>query len=276
MANPKVSVLMTTYNRPQFVGQSIQSVIDQTLKDWELVISDDSENNATEKVVEPFADKDKRIHYFHRLKKGSIANSSNFALGKATGEYVAILDDDDWWMDPKKLEKQIAFLDTHRDYIGCGGGFVSINKDGKETGKILKQRDDAAIRRVALYANPMANSTTMFRRVEAGFYDESLPQFADWDFWLHAGKIGKLYNFPDYFLAYRMWHEGASFLYQKTNVNAAFVIIRRYKHDYPGFTKAYILTAMYWIYARFPAFIRNGMNEFLSRLKKALFSGSRT
>jgi len=269
---PKVSILMATYNRPQFIGASIKSVIGQTFGDWELIISDDSENDATEKAVEFFAKKDKRVRYFHRPAKGTIANSSNFALAQAKGEYVAILDDDDAWADPDKLGKQSKFLDDHPDCGGCGGGIITMDERGVETGRILKPVTDHVIRQVALFANPVANSTGMFRRALGGLYDESLPQFADWDFWLRLGTKSKLYNFPEYFLNYRMWGGTASFANQRQNVDLAFVIVRRYRRDYPGFTKAMLLTSLYWCYARFPLFVRRTLNTSLSRAKKYLFS----
>ncbi|HUC01301.1 MAG TPA: glycosyltransferase family 2 protein [Candidatus Paceibacterota bacterium] len=268
---PKVTVLLVTYNRPQFIGGAIKSVLAQTFTDWEIVISDDSENDATEEVMKQFA-ADGRVRYFHRATKGTIANSSNFALSKATGTYVAILDDDDWWIDPHKLEKQTKFLDEHPDHIGCGGGFIIMDETGKKRSKVLKPETNDAIRRVALYANPVANSTAMFRRVEGGMYDEAVRQFADWDFWLKLGKKGKLYNFPEYYLAYRMWGNSSSFAHQKENALWGRRIVLRYRHDYPGFWKAITIADLYIVYASLPGPVRRAMNSSLSRLKKVLFS----
>jgi len=276
MQSPRVSILLITYNRPQFVGGAIKSAQGQSLKDWELIIVDDSENAAVEHEVKKSAASEPRISYFHRPQKGTIANASNFGLKQAKGEYVAILDDDDWWTDPHKLEKQVKFLDEHSDCVGCGGGFVIVNEKGEETGKVLKPETDEAIRRVALYANPMANATTMFRRAAAraiGDYDESCKQFADLDFWLSMGTKGKLYNFPEYFLAYRMWTSGASFKNQKQNADSGRAIVLKHRGEYPGFWKAITLADLYVAYARFPAFLRRALNSFLSRLKKSLFSG---
>jgi glycosyltransferase involved in cell wall biosynthesis len=273
MIKPRVSILLITYNRPRFIAQSIESALMQTYKDWEVIIVDDSENDETEKAVKPFVMKDKRIQYFHRPQRGSIANASNFGLAKAHGEYVAILDDDDWWLDDKKLEKQVRFLDERRDYVGVGGGFILMNEEGKVTGKVLKPETDGAIRRVALFANPMVNSTGVFRRAAGGLYDESLRQFADFDIWLRLGTKGKLYNFPEYFLAYRMWAAASSFINQKQNADAGYRIVARYKNDYPSYAKAFVMANGYRLYARFPLFVRKRMNGFLSRLKKYLFSG---
>jgi len=272
MEKPKISILMMTYHRPQFIAGAIESALRQTFRDWEMIIVDDSADSATESIVGHFVQKDPRIQYFHRPQKGTIANASNFGLAKARGEFVAILDDDDWWSDDHKLEKQVAFLATHPNYVGCGGGFSIVNEHGEKTGEIMKQETDESIRRVALYANPMANSTTMFRRDVGIQYDESLPQFADWEFWLHVGTRGSLYNFPERFLAYRMWEHSASFTNQKQAADTGFRIVLRYRKEYPGFVGALVLVGIYRIYARFPYGFRKFFNASLSRLKKNIFS----
>ncbi|MGC9598999.1 MAG: glycosyltransferase family 2 protein [Minisyncoccia bacterium] len=274
MATPRVSVLTATWNHERVIGQAIQSVLDQTFKDWELVIVDDGSIDRTAEVVREWQKKDKRIKYFHPDHHiGRIAVVSNAGLKEARGEFVAVLDGDDWWADKRKLEKQITFLDAHQDYIGCGGGFIVMGGEGKEVSRLLKPETDEAIRRIALYANPMTNSSGIFRRERAGFYDESMPQFADWDFWLTAGTKGKLYNFPEYFLAYRMWDRGSSFVNQRQNANAAFAIFKKHKREYPGSTKAFFLITLYWCYAFLPIWFRRAVNAPLSRLKKLMFSG---
>ncbi len=273
MSNPRVSIITVTYNRSRFIRRAIESAIDQTMRDWELIVADDSTNDEIERIVAPFAAKDRRIHYFHRSIRGSVANGSNFALAKAKGEFVAILDDDDWWRDPEKLKKQVAFLDEHPDYIGCGSWAVIVNDEGKEEGIIKKPMEDMGIRHAMLTANAIVNSTAMFRRVPAGFYDETLPQFNDWDFWLRLGKVGKLYNFPENFLSYRIGQESASRASPKENVKASFTIIRRYRHDYPGYGMAFLIASSYWVYAQLPFFIRKRTSSFLSKLKKRIFSG---
>ena len=85
------------------------------------------------------------------------------------------------------------------EYVACGGGYVVIDQDGRQRGAFLKPETDHAIRARALLANPIVNSTAVFRRVGNGelvWYDTSMCQFADSDFWLTIGAKGKLYNFP--------------------------------------------------------------------------------
>ncbi len=275
MASPKVTVLIVTYNRPKLIGKAIESALTQTLGEWELLIVDDSADNATAESVAPYCAADARIRYIHRTVRGTIAQASNAGLKEAKGEYVAILDDDDRWLDEKKLEKQVAFLDTHADYVGCGGGIVAVDAAGAEKFRTLKPLTDEAIRRRALYANPMANATTMFRReaaVRAGIYDETIRQFADWDFWLKLGLCGKLCNFPEYFTTYTMWEQGSSFSKQREAARAAFRIVHRYRRQYPRYLLGLGFAVSYFAYAYVPAWLKRFLNAPLSRLKKALFS----
>lgn len=273
--NPKVSILMATWCRPKIIGEAIQSVLDQSFQDWELIVADDGSPDETPRVMAAWQARDNRIKYLRLAHQGRIAVVSNAGLKEARGEYVAILDDDDVWSDPHKLSKQVRFLDAHADHIACGGGMIAIDEAGRELGRFLKPEDDTAIRRVALAANPLINSTTIFRRLVIGhsaLYDESLPQFADWGFWLELGRHGKLHNFQEYFVRYRMWDKSSSFTKQKENARAALVIVRRYKNYYPGFWKAWALASAYRIYVNFPAFVRRTLNPVLSSAKKKAFS----
>ena len=123
MSKPKVSILMVTYNRPQMIGRALASAREQTFGEWELIIVQDGPNPDTERLLSSWLERDQRIRYFRRGTVGSIAEASNFGLAAAQGEYVAILDDDDYWIDRYKLERQVEFLEGNPEYVGCGGGY---------------------------------------------------------------------------------------------------------------------------------------------------------
>ena len=279
MNNPKVSIIVATINRPELIKPAIESILKQRFQDWELIIVDDSQGDATEKLIKDFFSKDTRIRYMHRKTKSNVADASNFAGQNSSGEYVALLDDDDSWVDPDKLNKQLNFLDTHPDYIGCGGGLILIDEKGNEKLRRYKPETDKEIKRKALLANPMVNSTTVFRRSAAEkifWYDASLCQFADWDFWLKMGLVGKLYNFQEYFTKYLLWHSSGSFLKQKGNEDAILKIVRRYKGQYPSYRFAIFMGYAYQIYTYLPCGIKKFTNLLLSQLKKALVRAERT
>lgn len=272
MQKPIVSIIMATWNRAALISEAVLSVQRQTLQEWELLIVDDGSPDNTAEIVMAWEGKDARIKYLRVSRIGRIAGVSNVALRAAQGEFVAVLDDDDYWIDDRKLEKQVKFLREHPDYIACGGWFIAVDAEGREKRRLQKPETDEAIRRVMLAANGIANSTGMFRRTPAGLYDESLPQFADWDFYLRLGTRGKLYNFPEYFLGYRMWDRSSSFTNQRANAQAGILIVERYKDAYPGYVKAIIMARAYLLYTYAPVLMRRNLNAFLSRLKKMLFS----
>ena len=275
MPHPKVSILITTWNRANLLGRAIQSAIDQDFKDWELIIADDGSTDDTEKIGKEWEKKDSRIQYLRAPHFGRIAKISNFGLNQTKGEYIAILDDDDMWAVKDKLTKQVKFLDENKDYVACGGGYIVIDKLEKEKSRYLKPEEHKGIIKNALLANPMVNTTTMFRKSAAekiDFYNETLPEFADWDFWLKMGLEGKLYNFPLHFAYYQMWDTGSSFSKQKGTAYSALQIVSRYKGKYPHYKKAIVLAYIYYTYTLLPNFIRSFLNPILSRLKKLLFS----
>ena len=246
---------MLTYNRPQYIGRAIESIIAQNFKAWELLVVHDGPNDRIAAVMEEWQKRDPRIQYLRRVKGGNIANATNYALRRAQSEYIAILDDDDYWPAPDKLSRQLAFLDENPDYSGCGAGVIAIDEEGKETARYYKALTDERIRRLALMANPMAHSTGMFRRAlieKCGWYDETLEGFQDWDAWLKLGQRGKLCNFPEYWQVYQMWHGGGSFHQQKANTRSALRIVMRHRRTYPGFLVAFCMAALYHLYAYLP------------------------
>ena len=101
---------MPTYNCGRFISESIHSVLAQTYSNWELLIVDDCSTDNTKEIVASFADK--RICYMCNERNMGAALTRNRALREANGKYIAFLDSDDLWL-PEKLEKQIAFMQTH-------------------------------------------------------------------------------------------------------------------------------------------------------------------
>lgn len=107
MVDGLVSIIMPSWNTGRFIGESIQSVLNQTYKNWELIIVDDCSTDNTDEIVTSFDDE--RIRYFRNDKNSGAALTRNKAMREARGEWIAFLDSDDLWM-PEKLEKQLSFM----------------------------------------------------------------------------------------------------------------------------------------------------------------------
>lgn len=104
-----VSVLISTFNRADQVMKAIQSVLDQTYQDFEIIVSDDGSSDNTKEVVRGF--NDDRVKYFYQENRG-VASARNLGLRNANGEVIAFLDDDDWWL-PEHLELIIDFFSVY-------------------------------------------------------------------------------------------------------------------------------------------------------------------
>lgn len=102
-----VSIIMPNYNSEKYVGATIQSVIDQTYQNWELLFVDDCSSDASLELVKSF--QDDRIHIFSMKENGGAALARNRAIEEARGRWIAFLDSDDLWA-PNKLEKQISYM----------------------------------------------------------------------------------------------------------------------------------------------------------------------
>lgn len=272
---PMVSVLMLTMSRTQFVERAVESIRNQTYQDWELLIVQDGNHQPMTELLTSLAAREPRIRYWRRAEKGNIADANNFGLKRALGRYIAILDDDDFWIDKGKLERQVEFLENNPDYVACGGGAICIDQRGEETFRYLKPQADTDIKRHALKANPFIHSTLLYRTKVAeklGFYDTSLAGFQDWDLVLKLGHQGKVYNFPEYFLCYQMWDGSGSFGAQRQNTKSALRIVNRHRSQYGGYGVAIAMASLYYAYARVPRWVKSITFGPLSRMKKAVFS----
>lgn len=125
-----VSIIMPSYNTAIYIEETIQSVLNQTYPNWELIIVDDCSNDNTDEVLEKI--KDPRIHYLKNEKNCGAAVSRNKALCEAKGQWIAFLDSDDLWM-PNKLEKQIRFMEEN-GYAFSYTNYEEIDVNGNKTG----------------------------------------------------------------------------------------------------------------------------------------------
>lgn len=129
-----VSIITPSYNTSKYIGKTIESVLKQTYENWEMIIVDDCSTDDTDEVVKPYLS-DKRIKYIKNDKNSGAAISRNCALREAGGKWIAFLDSDDLW-NPKKLEKQIEFMEKN-NYHFSYTNYEEINEDGYKTGVLI-------------------------------------------------------------------------------------------------------------------------------------------
>ena len=116
---PLVSVIMPAYNTERFIAEAIDSVIRQTVTDWELIVINDSSDDATREIVKRYVKKYARIHLYENAQNLGVAKTRNRGLELCNGRYVALLDSDDYW-HPNFLEKMVCCAErTNADLTYC-------------------------------------------------------------------------------------------------------------------------------------------------------------
>jgi glycosyltransferase involved in cell wall biosynthesis len=238
---PLVSIVMTTYNRADMIASAINSVLSQTYAQWELLILDDASTDDTKAVVASHAKSDPRITYLPAPANLGITKNRNRAFSSATGKYMAVLDSDDLWTKPEKLQKQVEFLEGHPDHVLVGSNVSVINERGETVGHFTYETEDETIKARLLLRNQFTHSAVLWRRGGRDtemWYDETIPVWEDYDLILRLGKVGKLANLPEEMTAYRK-HGGNISKSKKINgARAHLDIIKRYKNDYPYYLLA--------------------------------------
>lgn len=185
-----VSVIIPSFNREHTIARAVNSVLNQTYKQVEIIIVDDCSSDKTNEIVyREFGGNNKVI--FHQLKVNSGAcHARNKGVELSHGDYVAFLDSDDEYL-PKKIEKQILMLEkTGADL--CASDYLRIGKDGKET--VVPTYNKQEFLPDLLYLNQVTTGTLIGRRhcfTDTPF-DESLPRYQDWDLVL---RLAKKYRF---------------------------------------------------------------------------------
>jgi len=185
--SPVVSVIIPTYNRAHFLGETIQSVLNQTYKDFEIVIVDDGSTDKTEELVKSFSDG--RLRYIKLGKNtGSSAAPRNAGLKAASGKYIALLDSDDAWL-PNKLKLEVEFLDTHPSVSMVCSNYTYFGSRGrpKKTGFEGVPLASGYGLKELFFHNPISASAVLIKKScfeKVGDFDESLVQCGDVDMWL--------------------------------------------------------------------------------------------
>ena len=161
MSSPKVSVIMKVYNSERYLREAIDSVLNQTFTDYEFLILDDASSDSSVEIINGYSDK--RIRLLQNAENLGIVVGQNRLISEAKGEYIAVLDSDDISY-PERLEKQVAFLDLHKDYILCASYRNEI-KDGVYTQDVkLRHLKDETLRFALFFTNPITHSSIMFRK----------------------------------------------------------------------------------------------------------------
>lgn len=155
---PRVSVILPVYNGEMFIQRAIDSMLAQTFRDFELIVLNDGSIDGTKAILD--AQKDPRIRIVHKQNEG-IAKTLNKGIELASGEYIARMDADDE-SSPERLERQIAYMDTHSDIAVLGTALEIIYKNRKQI-RYFPETHEQVLRHI-VKINPIAHMSTIVRK----------------------------------------------------------------------------------------------------------------
>jgi glycosyltransferase involved in cell wall biosynthesis len=211
---PRVSVIIPTFNCARFLGRAIRTALSQTYTDHEVIVVDDGSTDETQEVVAPVG---RKIHYLYQTNRGA-SSARNLALSQANGELIAYLDADDMWY-PRKLERQVAFLDTHKECALVHSDMTIID----ELDKVIHFQFNQVTKREVphgycalnlLRRGNIQTSTVVERRGSNGrtdIFDERLPVCQDYLRWILVAMEGSAFGYIDEALAMYRWRTGSLF-----------------------------------------------------------------
>ena len=204
-----VSIITPTFNAEKYIRDTLQSVLNQSYQNWEMILIDDASTDQTVKIINDFAEKDVRFKLLKLSKNCGNGFARNAALEKATGKYIAFLDADDLWF-PLKLEKQIQFLKANNSPFT-----FSFYDCIDEEGNSLDRRVEAPINLTydeLFFCNYVGNLTAIY---DADYFGkitlEATQKRQDWRLWLTILKqIQSTKPVPESLAFYRIRKDSVS------------------------------------------------------------------
>ncbi|WP_179009489.1 glycosyltransferase family 2 protein [Winogradskyella forsetii] len=199
---PLVSIVTACYNSEKYISDTINSVLNQTYQNWELLLVDDCSTDASISIIRSFEKADKRIKVYKLTENSGPAVTRNKAIKEAKGRFIAFLDSDDRWL-PDKLEKQIAFM-LAKGYSLTHTGYELIDESGKTLNKIIRPTTVLSYNDM-LYSNKIGCLTAVYDQKQLGkIYMPLLLKRQDYALWLKILKTGeKAYGLSEILSQYR-------------------------------------------------------------------------
>lgn len=206
LQNELVSIITPSYNTGQYIAKTIESVLDQTYENWEMIIVDDCSTDNTDEIISQYL-ADNRIKYIKKNKNSGAAISRNIALKEAKGKWIAFLDSDDLWL-PNKLEKQVEFMKKN-NYKFSYTRYSEINQDGIETNVHIAGPKRITERSMYNYCW-VGCLTVMYDREAIGLIQAAdLKSRNDYAMWLQICKNANCYLLDEELALYRRGRVGS-------------------------------------------------------------------
>ncbi len=235
---PKVSVLLPVYNGEKYIEKSLNSVLNQSFTDLEILVLNDGSTDNSLEIINKFIAIDSRVRAINFEKNIGLIGVLNEGVKKSNGLYLARIDSDDEWGDTDKIEKQVEFLENNPEYALIGTNAILVNEKNEEVGKIEYCQKDEEIRKKILIKNQFLHSSVLFYKEAAekcGLYKNEEKYVEDYGLWLRIGQNYKFANLPIVGLKYFLNPQGETATKNRQQVINSFKLVIKFRKIYPNF-----------------------------------------
>lgn len=211
MSLPSVSVVMPVRDGAQHLAEAVESILEQSLRDFEFIVVDDGSSDETPAILEHYARRDRRMVILRRPSEGYVV-ALNHGCTLARSPYIARMDADDVSF-PERLDRQIAYLARRSDVALLGTAHTEITEDGTVVGMSAYPSETNAVAIRLLVKNCLAHPTVVFSRTvfeQVGGYRTALRPSEDYDLWLRIADRHAIANLDEPLLAYRVHPQSVS------------------------------------------------------------------
>jgi glycosyltransferase involved in cell wall biosynthesis len=226
MNDPKVSVIMPVYNGEKYLREAVESILMQSIEDFEFIIVDDSSTDKSPEILNGYLQRDHRIKMIRNIQNIGLTRSLNRAIKEAKGEYIARMDADDIAMK-QRLEKQVEFMEVNPDVLLLGTAYDEIDEYGNIGGTKIFPTSDRLLREVLIKYNPFFHASVIIRTSalkKAGLYNEDIPRAQDYELWFRLSGSGKIGNLSDRLMKRRYDRENISIMHENEQLKWAIKI----------------------------------------------------
>lgn len=233
---PKVTAIIPCFNREKFIGEAVQSVLDQTYSNIETLVIDDGCTDSSRAVLDTFGDRIRVLEHPGRQNRGQSAGI-NLALSQSQSDYVAILDSDDRWL-PDKIAEQVEYLEAHPDVGLVYGRGEAVDENGRHLFYIHgpDHRETSDPHRVLLDCYFLLPNNSLVRRSvfeQVGGFDETLRSAQDHDMAIRVAEVTRLAFVDRMWFQYRRHPDSISRRKAELRWRTGFRILEKARSRYP-------------------------------------------
>jgi teichuronic acid biosynthesis glycosyltransferase TuaG len=203
----KVSIIIPVYNATRWIVETINSVLNQTFDDFEIIAINDGSTDDSWSLLESLSKNDERIRIFNKINTG-VSDTRNFGISISNGEFIALLDSDDTWL-PENLNKKVSFLMENKEFDWVFSNMYEINDKSKVLRKAPKGKNENLFENLLLWngeviPGPCSNLLIRKKILANVKFDLELSTAADQDFTIQLAKLSEGYHIDEYLWNYRV------------------------------------------------------------------------